>query len=173
MRQAETDAPRQPVLDSALLEDISKALSDILQRRESGVSQVNFENVERIQVSGSIVGGNQNIIKDSNFYVNLDSRQEQERAKAEKRQNDYFRAALRKFLAEQERVILFFDHFDDATTPTPISGWLSNLLNLILVETEGYSNLWIIVAGRHTPSGPGRQLAACSGEREIDSLRTM
>jgi hypothetical protein len=168
MLEAEEDAGRQPVLDSAAIgEAISEALSDIPQRQGNGVS---LSNIEKVQVGGNIVGGNLIIVKNPNFFLDPDRGRGSDQAMAEKQQSDRFLKSLKNFLAEQKRVILFFDHFEKATTP--ISNWLSHdLLDLILAETEGYSNLWIIFAGRHVPlQDQADNLQHILVTEEIDSL---
>jgi ABC-type uncharacterized transport system YnjBCD ATPase subunit len=56
-----------------------------------------------------------------------------------------FRAALRNLQAEQ-RMILVFDHVDEATGP--VQDWLCGLvLRLLTEESEDFPNLWFIVAG--------------------------
>ncbi len=148
MMQAEEEIRRQPALDSA---ELGEALSRAFSANPQGPgSSVSLSDIERVHVGGSIVGGNQYILKNVNVFLNPDSGKKQDQAANEKRQNAVFRIALKHFLADQKRVILFFDHFEEATTL--VSGWVSDyFLNLILEETGEFSNLWVIVVGRKVP----------------------
>lgn len=64
-----------------------------------------------------------------------------------KRRNREFRKALRRRL-KNTSVILFFDHFEDATPE--IKDWIQNYL-LNLLQRDGFRRLWFVIAGRDVP----------------------
>jgi AAA ATPase domain len=148
MIQAEKEIPRQrPRGLAELNEMLSKAVST--NTRSAG-SSVSLSGNENVNVGGDLFGGNKIIINNPTFSVSPDNGRKWDQAATTNFNNDIFRTALRNFLVEQKHVILFFDHFEDATTT--VSCWVSEfLLDLVLEDTGGFSNLWIVVSGCKVP----------------------
>jgi len=106
--------------------------------------RVNLYHSREIHVGGDIVGGAK-----ISVTINLGGALSMNAREIETRRNTALRDALKEVLAERS-MVLFFDHFEDATTP--VGEWLcQHILRLHLEEIGEYPNLWIVVAGRTVP----------------------
>ncbi len=109
-----------------------------------------------VRVGGDLVGRDKIIIKNSSIILNPASGPALVEMEAESRRNAALRAALAALQAER-RVVLFFDHFENATED--VASWLRRqLLSLQLEDAGACPNLWLVVAGCQAPLQDERDL---------------
>lgn len=102
-----------------------------------------------VRVGGSIVGGNQTIIKDSTVFLNAANGQLYLNEEIGRRRNLAFRQSLRGLLADR-KVILFFDHFEQTTGV--VDRWVNEqVLDLQKDPGGAFQNMWVVIAGRTVP----------------------
>jgi hypothetical protein len=96
-----------------------------------------------------MVGGDVNVYNLPEPILNPGGGTDRALNQMEDRRNIAFARALRAAQAEQ-RVILFFDHFEKATD-TVIEWFRDHVLHVHRPGSRGFGNLWIVVAGRKVP----------------------
>ncbi len=128
----------------------AEALAAALPAQARGsTGGVHLSGIDKVQVGGSIVGGHQVTLRDCTFISDPGAGPEKASDQIENQRNIAFRAALKNLQAEQ-KVVLFFDHFEDATGRVP--AWLQeHVLTLHLKGSDEFSNLWSVIAGRRVP----------------------
>lgn len=168
MEQAEADVTRQRARH---LKEFGKILSEALSASPPGRGGgVTMDNIDEVKIGGDVVGGDKVSVHIGSLYTNPDGGTALGQMSTQLRRNLVFRTALKNFLADQKRVIFFFDHFDAATTP--VKSWVSDqMLSLILEEVEGYVKMWIVVAGVTVPHQEKRyQLQDVLRSQRVNSL---
>jgi hypothetical protein len=113
----------------------------------AGVS-MRISGVDRLEVGRDLIG-QQNIFSECTFVSDPGAGAKKTAKEIETLRNTAFRAALKNLQAEQ-KVVLFFDHYEEAKRRVP--GWLrEHVLALGLTESREFPNLWTIVAGERVP----------------------
>lgn len=104
---------------------------------------------QTLKVGGDVVGGDKITIQNASIVLNPGGGGDLLRAEAQTRRNTAFRQALSVLLGER-RLILFLDHFEEATQE--VAEWArQQLLGPHLDGLEGFANLWLIVGGQRVP----------------------
>lgn len=96
-----------------------------------------------------IIVGQKVTINNSTLILNPSAGVELLEAETEQRRNRAMRRALLD-LVRSEQVMIFVDHFEEASEP--VRRWLlQQLLNIPLVDEDLCENLWIVVSGKQVP----------------------
>lgn len=134
--------------EGRIIRDLAPS-ADAVPASPGAPSSVQISGGGTVNVSGSIVGRDQYMIRDSNVVIQSGAGSQYAHKEAITQRNNAFHAALKGFQAAQ-RVVLFFDHYEHATEA--VDEWFhSHVLHLHRTADGDFSNLWLIVTGRQVP----------------------
>lgn len=105
---------------------------------------------ETINIGADYVGRDKVMIQGSSVTMNPAMGRQLEQREVLTRRNTAFFEALKALLQEHERVIMFFDHFEEATGA--VSRWFkAQVLEHYYEDPGRLANLWIVMIGRTVP----------------------
>ena len=103
----------------------------------------------QVKVGGDIVGGDKIVFNNSPIIVDPAGGLALMRDEVRTRRNTAFRAALAA-ANERQRLVLFVDHYEEATEE--VATWLRRQVLGLHIDGDGeFANLWIVVSGRKVP----------------------